>query len=108
MIGAVQAGAEEEKLPDRFMVRLGGYAINSANTIMRLDATNLPIGTYIDFHDTLGGDTRGTFVRLDGLYRFNEHHALGFAWYDVKFTGSRVLGRDYRVGRSDVPDQYPG
>ena len=27
---AVQAGAEEEKLPDRFMVRLGGYAIQSA------------------------------------------------------------------------------
>jgi hypothetical protein len=103
LVNAVQANAEEEKLPDRFMVRLGGYSIQSANTIMRLDAANLPVGAYIDFHDTLGGDTRGTFVRLDGLYRFNEHHALAFAWYDAKFTGSRVLGRDIEWGGQTYP-----
>ena len=101
--GAVRAGAEEEKLPDTFGIRLGGYAIENADTIVRLDAANAPVGTYIDFHDTLGGDTRSTIVRLDGFYRFNDHHALGFSWYNVKFTGSRVLGEDINWGDNTYP-----
>jgi len=85
------AWADDYMLPDTFMLRLGGYSIQSANTVMRLDSANAPIGAYIDFHDTLGGETRTTIFRADGLYRFNERHALGFSWYDVKFTGTRVL-----------------
>ncbi len=50
-------------LPDTFMLRLGGYAINSANTVMRLDSANAPVGAYIDFHDTLGGETRTTVLQ---------------------------------------------
>ncbi len=101
--GAVQAGAEEEMLPDGFGLRLGGYSIQNADTIVRLDAANAPLGTYIDFHDTLGGDTRSTVVRLDGFYRFNERHALGFSWYNVKFTGSRVLSTDIIWGDFTYP-----
>ncbi len=92
--GACGAFADEEAFPDRFMLRLGGYQIGNADTIVRLDANNLPVGTYVDFSDTLGGDSRATVVRLDGLYRFNEHHAIDFSWYDLKFTGSRALNQD--------------
>ncbi len=101
--GAVRAGAEEEKLPDTFGLKLGGYAIQNADTIVRLDASNAPVGTYIDFQNTLGGDTRSTIVRLDGFYRFNDHHALGFAWYNVKFTGSRILDKDITWGDFTYP-----
>jgi hypothetical protein len=94
LAGAVRAGAEDEKLPDRFMLRLGGYKIQNADTILRLDANNLPVGTYIDFQDTLGGDTGSTVFRLDSHYRFNDHHAIGFSWYSIKFTGSRTLTED--------------
>jgi hypothetical protein len=100
---AVRASAEEENLPDRFMLRLGGYNIRSADTILRLDAANAPIGTYIDFKDTLGGDTKATIFRLDGLYRFNEHHGLGFSWYSIKFNGSRVLSQDIEWGGQTYP-----
>jgi hypothetical protein len=103
LAGAVRAGAEEEQLPDRFGLRLGGYNIKSADTIMRLDAANAPVGAYIDFRDTLGGETRATVFRLDGLYRFNEHHGLGFSWYSIKFTGSRVLDRDIVWGDQTYP-----
>jgi hypothetical protein len=103
LAGAVRAGAEEEQLPDRFGLRFGGYNITSADTIMRLDSANAPIGTYIDFHDTLGGDTRATVFRLDGFYRFNEHHSLGVSWYAIKFTGSRVLDRDLNWGDQTYP-----
>ncbi len=46
---SVPAWAEEEQLPDRFMLRLGGYAVKGADTIARLDANNGPVGTYVDF-----------------------------------------------------------
>lgn len=93
-IGA-QAWAEEEHFPDRFMLRLGGYSIANSDTIVRLDANNLPVGTYIDFQETLGGDTRSTVARLDGLYRFNEKHALGLSWYALRFTGSKKLEESF-------------
>jgi hypothetical protein len=94
LAGAVRAGAEEELLPDKFMIRLGGYAIHNADTTMRLDANQLPVGAYIDFHNTLGGDTSANVMRLDGLYRFNDKHGLGFSWYALRFNGSTVLGQD--------------
>ena len=99
----VPARADDFMLPDTFMLRLGGYAVNSANTVMRLDSANGPVGAYIDFHDTLGGETRTTVFRADGLYRFNEHHAVGFAWYNVKFTGTRVLDKQIDWGGITYP-----
>jgi hypothetical protein len=105
LAGAVRVDAEEEKLPDKFVVRLGGYSIKDYSAIVRLDANNSPVGTYVDFHDTLGGETRAMVFRLDGLYRFTERSGLGFAWYDVRFRGSRVLseqivwnGQTYDIG----------
>ncbi|HEX9136642.1 MAG TPA: hypothetical protein VF905_06825, partial [Nitrospirota bacterium] len=103
LAGAVQAGAEEELLPDGFMLRAGGYRVQNADTILRLDANNAPVGTYIDFHDTLGGDNQATVFRLDGLYRFNDKHGLGFSYYSLKFTGSRVLDQDIQWGDVTFP-----
>jgi hypothetical protein len=95
--GTARAGVEEP-LPDRFMLRLGGYNIKSANTVMRLDSANYPVGAYIDFKETLGGETRASLFRMDALYRFNDHHGLGLSWYDIRFTGSRVLEKDITWG----------
>jgi hypothetical protein len=97
------AWAEEESLPDRFMLRLGGYNAQNADTVVRLDANNLPVGTYVDFHDTLGGDTSKTVFRMDGLYRFNDKHSLNFSWYALRFNGSRVLDRDIQWGDQIFP-----
>jgi len=102
LAGAARA-AEEEKLPDKFGLRLGGYYIKNADTVARLDANNAPVGAYIDFHDTLGGERTATVVRLDGLYRFNERQGLGFAWYDVKLAGSRMLDKDIQWGGLTYP-----
>jgi len=102
LAGAARA-AEEEKLPDKFGLRLGGYNIKNADTVARLDANNAPVGAYIDFHDTLGGERTATVLRLDGRYRFNEHHGLGFSWYDVKLAGSRMLDKDIQWGGLTYP-----
>jgi len=100
---ASRAEAQEEKLPDRFGLRLGGYSVSNADTIARLDANNGPVGTYVDFRDTLGGENTAKVFRLDGLYRFNEHHSLGFAWYDLNFKGSRVLSESIEWGGQTYP-----
>ena len=92
------ARADEEPLPDRFMARLGGYEIRDSNTLARLDSNRLPAGVYIDFADTLGGETTARVARLDGLYRFNNKHALGFSWYALKFTGHRRLETEIKWG----------
>jgi hypothetical protein len=101
LAGAVRA--ETEKLPDTFGLRLGGYSVSNADTIARLDANSGPVGVYVDFADTLGGNRTATVVRLDGLYRFNERHGLGFGWYDLKFTGSRVLDQNVEWGGVTYP-----
>ena len=95
--------AEGEPLPDRFMLRLGGYRVQNAETIVRLDSNQFAVGTYIDFAETLGGETEATVGRLDGYFRFNENHAIGFSWYDLKFTGQRVLSRDIVWGDVTYP-----
>lgn len=97
------ANAAEEVLPDQFGLRLGGYNVRSATTIVRRDSANYPVGTYIDFAETLGGETEARVLRLDGFYRFDKHHALGYSWYDLKFTGSRVLGQDIQWGDTLYP-----
>lgn len=94
MTACTPAWAEEEQLPDRFMLRLGGYQVRDANTIVRLEANNQPAGAYIDFNETLGGETSTTVFRLDGLYRFDERHGIGLGWYGLKFNGSKVLDKE--------------
>jgi hypothetical protein len=94
LAGTDRAGAEEDLLPDKFMFRLGGYAAHNADTTMRLDANQLPVGAYVDFHNTLGGDTSTNVMRLDSLYRFNDKHGINLSWYALRFSGSTVLGQD--------------
>jgi len=90
-------GADEPP-PDRAMIRLGGYGVRDAETLVRLDSNNAPVGLYIDFEDTLGGETSANVVRLDGLYRFDGRHALGYSWYALKFTGYKAIETDIQWG----------
>jgi len=83
---------------DHAMIRLGGYGVRDAETLVRLDSNSAPAGLYIDFEDTLGGETSANVVRLDGLYRFDERHALGYSWYALKFTGHRAIETDIQWG----------
>ena len=103
LFGAGRADAGEEPFPDTFGLRLGGYNVRSASTILRLDSANAPVGAYIDFAETLGGETTAQVIRLDGLYRFNKYHSLAFSWYDLKFTGSRVIDKDIVWGGQTYP-----
>jgi len=97
------AVAEEKAYPDRWMFRLGGYNVSDADTLVRLDANNAPVGVFIDFAQTLGGDTSANVGRFDGLYRFNDKHGLGFSWYTLRFKGFRDLQTDINWGGETYP-----
>jgi len=85
------------------MIRLGGYNVHDADHLIRLDSANAPVGAYIDFVETLGGEASASVGRLDGLYRFDEHHAVGFSWYALKFSGHRSLSTQVDWGNQTYP-----
>jgi len=91
-----QAWAEE--LPDRLMVRVGGFLVRNYDTTVRLDSTGAPLGTSIDFADTLGGDVTANVVRVDGYYRFNPKHRVDVAYYRIQREGSRRLDVEIQWG----------
>jgi hypothetical protein len=97
------AWAADEQFPDNFMLRAGGYAIGNAETTARLDSNKVPAGVYVDFADNLGGDTSTTVARVDGRYRLNDKHGIGFSWYALRLDGSRVLDRNISWGDQTFP-----
>lgn len=98
LLSNTPARGADEPLPDRTMIRLGGFSVRDADTLVRLDSSAAPVGLFVDFEDTLGGETDADVVRLDGLYRFDDRHALGYSWYALKFTGRRAIGTEIRWG----------
>ena len=54
------AVADEEKdvteaVPDKFMLRLGGYIVDGSKTTFSVNSSDLGLGTTIDYHKDLGG-----------------------------------------------------
>ena len=88
-LGANTAWAEE--LPDTWMVRAGGFLVRNYDTTIRLDAKGAPVGTSIDFGDTLGGESSASVARVDAYYRFNPRHRLDLSYYRISRKGSRDL-----------------
>ena len=80
------------------MLRLGGYGVNHSQQQVRLDSNNAPAGVFIDFADTLGGETTARVGRLDGYYRIDDRQSIGFAWYALRFTGRKTLDKDIQWG----------
>ena len=87
-----------EEFPDQWMLRVGGFLVRNYDTTVRLDSTGAPLGTSIDFADTLGGDVTANVVRVDGYYRFNPKHRLDAAYYRIQRQGSRRLDVNIQWG----------
>jgi hypothetical protein len=90
--------AEEEQstnlaFPDTWMVRLGAYFVDGADTQFSV-ASNFLIGTVIDYSRDLGGESRATIPRIDAYYRFNERHRIDFTSFSIDRTGTRTLDID--------------
>jgi hypothetical protein len=100
-IGLTANEAWAEELPDKWAVRAGGFLVRNYDTTIRLDAKGAPVGTSIDFGDTLGGDLEVAVARVDGYYRFNPKHRLDLSYYRIVRKGSRFVDVDIQWGDQD-------
>jgi hypothetical protein len=88
-----QEPAQPEEYPDRFMLRGGLFYFSRLRTNASLDSKNSPLSATIDFDRTLGLDTSNLSGRLDGVYRFTDHSAIGASWYSFNLSGSRMIDK---------------
>ena len=93
--------AEETTLPEKtdnkLMLRGGWAYVFGATANVAVGGPVLGVGTSVDFTNTLGGDTSTDAIRLDGLYRFNDRHAVGLSWYRVGLSGEKSLNQDVLI-----------
>jgi len=94
------SSAEEtppSEMKDKLMVRGGWAYVFGATANVAVGGPVLGVGTSVDFTNTLGGDTSTDAFRVDGLYRFNDRHAVGFSWYRVGLSGEKSLNQDIQI-----------
>lgn len=83
--------APPPEFPDRLQVYGGYQLLFGLDATVRLDGSDTGFGSTIDLVDDLGVDKDDNMVRAGTRFRFNEDHAIGFAWYDIRLHGSRIL-----------------
>ena len=93
-VAAEENQASTVAFPDKYMVRLGTYIIDGANTQFSISSDIGGLGTIIDYQRDLGGDDSDTIPRIDAYYRFNESHRIDFTAFSIERKGSRTLAID--------------
>ena len=83
--------------PDQWMIRLGAYVVDSANTQFSVNS-DVGLGTSIDYERDLGGEDGDTIPRIDAYYRFNERHRIDFTAFSVSRKGERTLAIELDIG----------
>ena len=83
--------------PDKWMVRLGAYIIDGANTTVSVNSA-LGLGAVIDYQKDLGGEDSDTIPRIDAYYRFNERHRIDFTSFSIDRKGQRTLDIAIDIG----------
>lgn len=91
-----------EKTDSKLMLRGGWAYVFGATANVAVGGPVLGIGTTVDFTNTLGGDTSTDAFRVDGLYRFNDRHAVGFSWYRVGLSGEKSLNQDILINDQTI------
>ena len=85
------------EMKDKLMIRGGWAYVFGATANVAVGGPVLGIGTSVDFTNTLGGDSSTDAFRVDGLYRFNDRHAVGISWYRVGLSGEKSLNQDIQI-----------
>ena len=76
--------------PDKYMLRLGTYIVDGADTKFSVTSDVGGLGTVIDYSRDLGGESRDTIPRIDAYYRFNPRHRIDFTSFSIDRKGTRT------------------
>ena len=85
---------------DKLKLDVGFFFYRSIDTTIRLDKVGATgtIGTSINLSRDLDVSKRETAGRLDGYYRFSQHHRVDWSYFNIKREGTRALSRDIEYG----------
>jgi hypothetical protein len=75
---------------DKYYLRVGAFFPVTGKTEVRAD-TNVLLSAAIDTEQTLGQSTPDVTARIEGYWRYHPKHSLGFVWYRLNQSGSKVL-----------------
>lgn len=92
----------EAPFSDKLMIRGGWAYVFGATANASVAGPVLGLGPAVDFTNTLGGRSSTDAFRIDGLYRFNERHAVGLSWYRIGLSGSKTVNQDIQIGDNVV------
>jgi len=87
---------------DKLMIRGGWAYVFGATANVSVGGPVLGVGANVDLTNTLGVDTSTDAFRFDGLYRFNDRHAVGLSWYRVGLSGDKSLNQDILINDQTV------
>ena len=82
---------------DKLMLRGGWAYVWGATANVSVGGPVLGVGANIDLTNTLGVNSSTDAFRLDGLYRFNDRHAVGLSWYRVGLSGDKSINQDILI-----------
>jgi hypothetical protein len=97
--------AQDEPLPGRFEIEIGGYFVTKIDTVAQFTRKAGPIeaGTVIDFSKDLGLSDSVSIPRIDGNYRFNKRSSLNFSLWNIERDATTFLGRGIDFGDISIP-----
>jgi hypothetical protein len=91
VFAAPGSGDGSRVIDDKWVIAVGGYL-----TEFKTDASvgaGRALGTSIRFEDQLGMDADQSVIRLDGLRRFGDRHAIGFGLWTLNRAGTAAIDR---------------
>ncbi|HSN04076.1 MAG TPA: hypothetical protein VLS44_03780 [Nitrospira sp.] len=97
--------AEEPATPeltDKLMLRGGWAYVFGATANVSVGGPVLGVGTNIDLTNTLGVNSSTDAFRLDGLYRFNDRHAIGLSYYRVGLSGDKSINQQILINDQTI------
>jgi hypothetical protein len=96
--GAQEVDAQENEMPDRFAINIGGSYVYDSDTRFAIRSGNAPIGTSLSFAKDLDGDEQASGPTIFGYYRFDPHHRVDFSYVKFEREGRRRTDRDINFG----------
>jgi hypothetical protein len=96
---------DDEPPPERFVIRIGGFLVDTFDTTFRLDSQQVPIGTVINLEDSLNVDSSENVLRIDGGYNFNKKSRFNFGWFATRRDGITTVKEDIKIGDPDTGEE---
>lgn len=96
------AAAADPLYEEGFSMRLGGF-YSSADTTLRIDASNGSLGTSLSLEDDLGFTKDKSLPMIDAIWRINPRHRVELGYVRLARDSQKTISGEIRFGDSVFP-----